>query len=121
MVFMLNGAHVCMRIMHVFRYLCDPVSIFCCATLSQVHVGESTVSSFGPWVSGRFRVHVQLHVAELINPPHQVAIRIRIATTLTAAHGNPHHISLVDLLHSCQSSNLAIIDDLERHISCHLL
>merc|ERR1712137_508056 len=64
---------------------------------------------------------IQLHVAQLVDPTHQIAISVGIAPTLTAAHGNAHDVAGFDFLHCRQSCHLTIVDHFERHISCDFL
>merc|ERR1719265_2973173 len=106
MILVLDGAHVWMRVLLVLRNFADLVCILGCTTLAQVHVRESAVT-VAPWITGCSGVHVELDVAELIDPTHEVAICIGIAAALAATHGDTHHIALLDFLDSCQGRDLS--------------
>mmetsp|Transcript_11102 Transcript_11102/g.20151 ORF Transcript_11102/g.20151 Transcript_11102/m.20151 type:complete len:315 (-) Transcript_11102:1766-2710(-) len=121
-VLMCDRAHVRVRI-HIVVWNLD--ASFCCkpcsTALTQVHVGDATMSSFGPWVCWCFRVQVQPAVAQLIDPAQQVAICVGITTTLAAAHGDAHDVALAKLLHCCKRCNLSIINDLQWNVATDLL
>mmetsp|Transcript_11103 Transcript_11103/g.20155 ORF Transcript_11103/g.20155 Transcript_11103/m.20155 type:complete len:401 (-) Transcript_11103:1169-2371(-) len=122
MIFVLDCAHVWMRVHVVFWHLDSAFcGKLCCATLAQVHVRDAFVGSFGPWISDCLRVQVQPDIAQLIDPAHEIAVFVGIATTLTAAHGDTQDVALANLLYSGERCHFPIIDDLEWDITTDLL
>merc|ERR1719265_476364 len=87
MALMLNSAHVWVRIHLLLRsFNSSSGSKFCCTALSQVHVRNTRMCLLGPRVTWGHGIQVQSNVAQLVDPTHQVAICVSIATTLTASH-----------------------------------
>merc|ERR1712038_659651 len=84
-------------------------------------MGQSCVRTLGPRVMWCIWIEIPPDIAKLVDPSHQVPICIGVTCTFAAAHGDTHHIASFDFLHSCQCSDFAIIDDLERHISGQVL
>merc|ERR1711865_411836 len=122
MVFVFDCAHVWVRIdVVLWQYDASLRGKLGGTALAQIHVGDATMVTLGPWVRWCFRVHVQLYVTHLIDPTIQVAILVCIATTLAAAHGDTEDVALANLLHRSKCCYLTIVNDLERHISGHFL
>mmetsp|Transcript_26269 Transcript_26269/g.47660 ORF Transcript_26269/g.47660 Transcript_26269/m.47660 type:complete len:222 (-) Transcript_26269:699-1364(-) len=121
-IFMLHSAHVRVRVGVVFRQLdsrlrCQSGS----TTLAQVHVGETCVFALRPWIVNCLWVQIKPHIAELIDPTHEVTISVGIAAALTAAHGDAHDVAYTDLLHCGEGCDLTIVDDFQWHITAKIL
>mmetsp|Transcript_144901 Transcript_144901/g.263462 ORF Transcript_144901/g.263462 Transcript_144901/m.263462 type:complete len:245 (+) Transcript_144901:296-1030(+) len=121
-IFMLHSAHVRVRVGVVFRQLdsrlrCQSGS----TTLAQVHVGETCVFALRPWIVNCLWVQIKPHIAELIDPTHEVTISVGIAAALTAAHGDAHDVAYTDLLHCGEGCDLTIVDDFQWHIATKVL
>mmetsp|Transcript_1642 Transcript_1642/g.3045 ORF Transcript_1642/g.3045 Transcript_1642/m.3045 type:complete len:365 (+) Transcript_1642:499-1593(+) len=118
-----DGAHVRVRVHVVLGDLHTGLgSELRSSTLAQVHVRHACVRTLGPGVCRRLRVQVEPDVAQLINPSEQVAVRICIASTFAAAHGDAHDAAkAIQLCHCGKCRHFTIVDHLERHITCHLM
>mmetsp|Transcript_69352 Transcript_69352/g.160675 ORF Transcript_69352/g.160675 Transcript_69352/m.160675 type:complete len:264 (+) Transcript_69352:143-934(+) len=117
----LDGAHVWMRVRVVRRDVHTRLrSQLRCATLPQVHVRQASVRALCPRVGRCLWVHVKPDIAEFVDPTHEGTVRIGVARTFAAAHGDAKDIARADLLHSRQGRHLAIVDDLQWDIACQL-
>merc|ERR1712232_832418 len=67
MIFMPDGAHIWMRILHIFWHLTNLISVLGCTTLPQVHM-RNTSMAIGPRISGCIWVHVQSDITKLVDP-----------------------------------------------------
>mmetsp|Transcript_18640 Transcript_18640/g.40722 ORF Transcript_18640/g.40722 Transcript_18640/m.40722 type:complete len:200 (+) Transcript_18640:355-954(+) len=90
-------------------------------SLAEVHVGDASVSTLGPRVSGRFWVQIQLDVAELVDPAEEVAVLVGIARPLATTHRDAQDIPGLDPGHCSERGDFTVVDDLERDIPCYLL
>mmetsp|Transcript_72593 Transcript_72593/g.192833 ORF Transcript_72593/g.192833 Transcript_72593/m.192833 type:complete len:484 (+) Transcript_72593:398-1849(+) len=86
-----------------------------CRALAQVHVRDPAVGR--PRVIRRVRVEVQGHVAELVDPTHQVAVDVAVPSALAATHGNAHEVAALHHHHAGKCGDLPVVDDLQRHIA----
>mmetsp|Transcript_40729 Transcript_40729/g.126950 ORF Transcript_40729/g.126950 Transcript_40729/m.126950 type:complete len:395 (-) Transcript_40729:464-1648(-) len=121
-VLVLNGAHVGVGVGVVLRHLQARLGRqLRGAALAQVHVRDAGVGALRPRVRRGLRVQVDLDVAQLVDPTHQVAVGVRVAPALAAAHRDAHDVALADLLHRGQRRDLAVVDHLQRHIARHVL
>mmetsp|Transcript_38079 Transcript_38079/g.101479 ORF Transcript_38079/g.101479 Transcript_38079/m.101479 type:complete len:234 (-) Transcript_38079:295-996(-) len=70
-----------------------------------------------PWISWRFWIEIELHVAAFIDPAHQISVFVAIACTFAAAHRDAEQIPFPNHSGSCKGSHLSIVDDLQWYIS----
>mmetsp|Transcript_94434 Transcript_94434/g.272934 ORF Transcript_94434/g.272934 Transcript_94434/m.272934 type:complete len:247 (+) Transcript_94434:410-1150(+) len=120
-VLMLDRAHVRVRVDVVRRHVHTALGgQLRGAALAEVHVGHARVAALGPWIRRGTGVQVQANVAKLVDPSHEVAVGIGVASPLRAAHGYTHHVAGLDLLHRGQSRHFAIVDDLQGRLRGHL-
>mmetsp|Transcript_29302 Transcript_29302/g.54014 ORF Transcript_29302/g.54014 Transcript_29302/m.54014 type:complete len:253 (-) Transcript_29302:472-1230(-) len=119
---MLHGAHVRVRVCIVFWHLHPCLDSQLRRTaLAEVQVRQTCVIALGPRVGWGLWIQVKPHIAELIDPTHEVTISVGIATALTAAHGNAHDVAYADLLHCGEGCDLTIVDDFQWHITAKIL
>merc|ERR1712146_427298 len=81
MPLMLDGAHLWVWI-HLVLWSLNSASCcqLGCSTLAQIHMRNSRVVLLGPWITWSHGIQVQSDVTELVNPTHQIAISICIAS-----------------------------------------
>mmetsp|Transcript_64093 Transcript_64093/g.169873 ORF Transcript_64093/g.169873 Transcript_64093/m.169873 type:complete len:334 (-) Transcript_64093:175-1176(-) len=87
----------------------------CRRALAQVGVRGATVRT--PGIRWRLRVHVQLDVAHLIDPPKEPPFLVAVTSSLAAAHRNAEEVPLVHHHLACKGRHLSIIDHLQRHVA----
>merc|ERR1712160_41091 len=50
------------------------------ASLAQIHVGNTIVRALRPWVTWSHRIQIQPDVTEFVDPTHQIAVGVCVAT-----------------------------------------